>query len=169
MIIKSATLVRNVTVCILLVSTMACKPYAIAYRHLCVEEALNMKLIKKSDVSNNSQGEPLKWPKIGLPLEMILENPEYIVTIYTPLANRAVVFLNIQSTSQTDLTLSGPNINRVDIDRPDVKYMYDFDVNKANGDPIRFSIFTTQGRCLGVENLKYKIITRGYAVGIEAL
>ncbi len=171
MVFNKKKLIVKIWICILFLSNLACKPYMIAYKHACIEEGPNIKIIKISTSSNNSRGESLKFPTIGLPLEVILENPNYNITLYTPLRDEPMVWLNLQPHSQNDLVLRGPNIKEVNINIPyqNIYYQYIFGIGIADGAPINFSVFTPEGKCIGTESIKYKIVSRGYAIGIETI
>jgi hypothetical protein len=157
----------------ILLLTTRCGPSIYSYKHLCVKASTDLIIINKSTISTDSQGKSLKLAKIGLPLEARLEKHDYVIKIYTPLANVPIVHLVAQTHSKENLILAGPYIQKYDpsiFDKNNnVHYQYGFIVGMANGNPIKLSVFNNKGECLGVEIINYKIITRGYAIGVEAI
>ena len=146
------------------VSITGCAPYLISYEHVCVDESPTLRIIKVSAQSNASDGSPLLAAKVGLPVEARLEGNGYEITIHTPVNSQSVAFLNAHSSSGSPLVLVGPNLRRLQ-----QNYQYSFLVRETKGSPISFSVFDSQGKLLGTELITYRIQSRGFTYGIEAI
>jgi hypothetical protein len=141
----------------------------ISYKHIVVDENSKLKVTERSTESNDSQGKPLFWRKIGLPTKSTLTGSDYIVIADTPVNSMPVVFLKADDKQKKMLDLRGAHFRALDkksamgLDG----YRYSFIIDEANGDPMEFDIVSEQGVVLGHEKIKYRVVSRGYAWAID--
>ena len=149
---------------LLFLVAFACGPYLISYKHVCVEESPVLSIIKISESSTTPNGAPLHSPKIGLPLEARIDRPDYRILIHTPMNPEPVVFLDAQTRSGAVVSITGPNLIRIHNN-----FQYSFLVGPAKGSPMSLSIYDSQGKLLGTERVNYRVKSRGFTYGIEAI
>jgi hypothetical protein len=169
---KSIVIAEILGVISLLIFDSACSPYEYTLRHFCILETPYLKILERSTTNTtNSAGEKIYLGKVGLPLKARLERGKYFITIFTPLANGPVVSMTIKSTDQKILHIVGNNITSDDIKelKPGSDCHYWFDAARANGSSMKFSVIDSKGISVGEEKLKYKIINRGYIIGVDTL
>ncbi len=161
---RGKALILGVVLCMLL---GACSPFVMSYDHVCFEEANGLVILERSASSTDSQGKPLRFAKTRLPLKAQLRRDDYLVEIDTPANPMPVVFLNVRTLRGERLKLRGGNIHLV---YPTVNdYSHSFHVHEACGEPLTFEVLDSSGRVLGHERLEYRVRTRGFSYGIEAI
>jgi len=141
----------------------------IRYKHVVVDESSQLKVTERSTESNDSQGKPLSWRRIGLPTKSILTGSGYIVIVDTPVNSMPVVFLKANDEQKKLLNLRGAHFRVLDKTSamgPE-GYRYSFIVDEANGDPMEFDVVSAQGVIFGHEKIRYHVVSRGYAWAID--
>ena len=149
---------------------LGCVPYVISYDHLCLEEADGLRIKERSTTSENSQHEELHFARIGLPTEAELTRPGFRIKIYTPLNTGPVLFLEPVSSDGAELKISGFNIYPTSSGvAASTQFKYWFDVKSAKGSTLVFTIEDSTGKVIGRESLRYKIRSRGFGYGVDAI
>ncbi len=137
----------------------------VRYHHLVVTGSAGLEVTERSNVSNDSQGNPLSAAKIGLPTKSIVRGKGYTVTIHTPSNATPVVFLKVDGgKSNRALSLRGAFLGPLEGNSAMglEGYQYYFMVDEAAGRPIAFDVLTPRGGLLGKESLRYKLTSRGH-------
>jgi hypothetical protein len=152
-------------------SLAACSPYVMSYHHVCFLEKDGLEVLQRSIISLDSQGKPLLFAKVGLPTKARVNRPSYTIFIDAPLNNIPVVFLKVSAPNNNGVHLDGENLKTIsetsaaDLDG----YRYTFEVERAKGRPMTFTVKDAAGNTLGAERLEYTVQSRGIAYGVEAI
>jgi hypothetical protein len=159
----------TVAIFITVLSQAACRPYVTSYRHVCFREAKGLEVLERSATSLDSQDKPLLFAKVGLPTKARLTRPLYTVAIDTPLNDIPVVFMKISTLTEKQIHIDGVNLNRISVASAmgSEGYQYSFDVERAAGRPLAFTVMDAAGNTLGTETVEYTIQSRGVAYGVE--
>jgi len=152
-----------------------CAPYVISYKHVCFKEINRLRVVERSSSSTDSQGNRLLWAKIGFPTKVQVSGSAYLIDIEIPINPLPVVFLNVRDNDGKVLMLSGPHI--VELAKTSgiflkEGYRYSFLVTEAIAQPeqvLTVTIKDDAGATLGNEVLPYKIRSRGFTYGVDAL
>jgi hypothetical protein len=150
-------------------SLTACSPYVMSYHHVCFVEKNGLEILERSTASTDSQGEPLLFAKVGLPTKARVNRPSYTIFIDAPLDSVPVAFLKVSASNDNRVYLDGANLKPISetsaagLDG----YRYTFDVERANGRPLAFTVKDAEGNTLGTETLEYTVQSRGIAYGVE--
>lgn len=161
---ETSPLLKGSLILLTMAFTFGCVPYVRSYDHVCLEESSNLKITRFSEISPASDGKPLQAPKVGLPIEARIDRPNYQLIIHVPLNPNPVVFLDGTASNGGELRLSGPNLIKMQNN-----YQYSFLAEKAKGAPISIFIRDSNGNLLGTENVSYRLRSRGYEYGVDAI
>jgi hypothetical protein len=144
-------------------------PSVISYHHVCFLEGDGVEVIRRSADSLDSQGKPLFFAKVGLPTEARLSRPSYVVLIDVPLNPTPVVFLAVSTVDDKTLHIDGENLKVIAATSGMGLhgYQYTFDVERADGRPLIFTVKDAAGNTLGTETLRYSVRSRGVAYGVD--
>jgi hypothetical protein len=148
---------------------VACSPYVISYHHVCFQETNGLQVLQRSTASLDSEGKALLFAKVGLPTKARVDRPLYTILIDVPLNSIPVVFLKVTALNGNGLRLHGQNLKTISAtSREGLEgYQYTFDVERASGLPLTFTVKDAAGKTLGVETLNYVVRSRGVAYGVE--
>jgi hypothetical protein len=169
---RTSSQILVLVACVVVATSLAgCAPYLMSFTHLCFEEQAGLEVLARSTASPDTQGNELHRPKVGMPLKLRLSRPSYSIDFDTPLQISPVVFLSARDEHGVTLNISGASVKRVfpgsgaELDG----FEFSFYVQEAKGAPLYITIADPTGKVLGTETLRYKIVSRGYAYGIESI
>lgn len=157
LLLKSSLILLTAFIC-------GCAPYVLSYDHVCLEESSTLKITRFSGISLASDGKPLHWPQVGLPIEAQIIRPNYQLIIHVPLNPKPVVFIDVTASNGDELRLTGANLIKAQSN-----YQYSFLVDGAKGSPISISIQDINGKLLGTETVYYRLKSRGFTYGVESI
>jgi hypothetical protein len=148
----------------------ACGPYRIDHQHMILEPVAGLQVLERSTTSLSSDDQPLHFPKTGLPLKAVLQRDRYQINFDMPQSSgTALLFIGARAPDGQQLQIEGAHLRHVypksaeELDG----YPFAFMVEEARGAPLVIVIRGPGGAVLGEERLKYRIVSRGVAYGIE--
>jgi hypothetical protein len=151
------------------IGAVGCSPYRIDYRHLVLESVPGLEVQRRSTPADSPSDE-LRRPRHGLPLMTTLRRERYTVVMFTPLgAGMPMLFVGAHSPLDEALVVEGPQLRDVhpDARAANPEHPYTFMVEEAKGRPLTITIREPDGTLVGRETLRYRIVSRGVAWGIE--
>jgi hypothetical protein len=146
-----------------------CAPYRIDHRHLVLEPMPGLEVHRRSTPAD-SPGEELRRPRYGLPLECTLRRDRYTVVLSMPLGmTTPMLFVGAHTPLDETLVVEGAHLRGVhpDAREANADHPYTFMVEEAEGKPLQITIRERDGTLVGRETLRYRIVSRGVASGIE--
>jgi hypothetical protein len=150
-------------------SLAACSPYVTSYHHVCFLEKDGLEVLQRSVDSLDPQGKPLLFAKVGLPIKARINRASYTIVIDAPPDIIPLVFLKVSALNDNRLHLDGDNLKTVAATSAMGPDSYTFDVERAAGRPLIFTVKDAAGKTLGSERLEYTVVSRGITYGVETI